>query len=221
MKTTGSDIKKTITLEEKRSKKFPWIIGIDEVGRGPIAGPVTVCAFAIRQINVQKFSRFAKKIGITDSKKLTEKKRTELSNILCTIQINSECDFSISMTSATIIDRQGISRAIKMALQKSLDDVCTRQKISPDQVFVFLDGSLYAPTEYGHQETIIKGDGLIPVISAASILAKVHRDRYMAAMAKKYPGYAWEQNKGYGTKLHYQGIKKQGITKLHRKSFLG
>ncbi len=207
-------------MKSSQKKRMQYIIGIDEVGRGPIAGPVTVCAFAIRQVDIQKFSRFAKKLGITDSKKLTEKKRTELSNILCTMQINGECDFSIMMTSAHIIDRQGISVAIKMALQKSLDDVCTRQKISPDQVFVFLDGSLYAPTEYGHQETIIKGDGLIPVISAASILAKVHRDRYMTATAKKYPGYAWEQNKGYGTRLHYQGIKKQGITKLHRKSFL-
>lgn len=207
-------------MESSQKKGIQYIIGIDEVGRGPIAGPVTVCAFAIQRTDIQKFSRFAKKLGITDSKKLTEKKRTELSNILCTMQINGDCDFLISMTSATIIDRQGISMAIKMALQKSLDDVCARKKISPDQVFVFLDGSLYAPTEYGHQETIIKGDGLIPVISAASILAKVHRDRYMTAMAKKYPGYAWEQNKGYGTRLHYQGIKKQGITKLHRKSFL-
>jgi ribonuclease HII len=208
-------------MKPSLKKGIQYIIGIDEVGRGPIAGPVTVCAFAIQQVDVQRFSRLAKKLGITDSKKLTEKKRNELSKMLCTMQINSECDFSITMTSATVIDRQGISVAIRRALQKSLDDVCTRQNILPDQVFVFLDGSLYAPAEYIYQETIIKGDGLIPVISAASILAKVHRDRYMTAMAKKYLGYAWEQNKGYGTRLHYQGIKKQGITKLHRKSFLG
>jgi ribonuclease HII len=207
-------------MKSSQKKRVQYIIGIDEVGRGPIAGPVTVCAFAIRQIDIHKFSRLAKKLGITDSKKLTEKKRTELSNILCTMQINGECDFSIMMTPAHIIDRQGISTAIKTALQKSLYDVCARKKISTDQVFVFLDGSLYAPIEYDNQETIIKGDGLIPMISAASILAKVHRDRYMITMAKKYPGYAWEQNKGYGTRLHYQGIKKQGITKLHRKSFL-
>lgn len=205
---------------KKRSKKLDWIIGIDEVGRGPIAGPVTVCAFAIRQNDIQSFAKFSKKLGITDSKKLTEKKRSELSKILCAMQVRGECDFSIQSSSAQVIDRQGITTAIRVALRKALYDVCTRQKISPDQVFVFLDGSLHAPAEFVHQETIIKGDGLVPVISAASILAKVHRDRYMATMAKKYPGYAWQQNKGYGTKLHYQGIKQQGITKLHRKSFL-
>lgn len=207
-------------MKSTLKKGIQYIIGIDEVGRGPIAGPVTVCAFAIQQNDTPSFAKLSKKLGITDSKKLTEKKRSELSKILCAMQVHGECDFSIQSSSAQVIDRQGITTAIRAALRKALDDVCTRQKISPDQVVVFLDGSLYAPVEFVHQETIIKGDGLVPVISAASILAKVHRDRYMTTMAKKYPGYAWEQNKGYGTKLHYQGIKKQGITKLHRESFL-
>jgi ribonuclease HII len=202
------------------NKNIQYVIGIDEVGRGPIAGPVCVGAYLIPRSYYVQFTRLAKKLGITDSKKLTEPKRVALSEVLCDLHRMGKTDFSIAMSSSQYIDTHGIVSGIKKALHKTLTELLEKNNLSPQNVLVLLDGGLRAPEEFIHQKTIIRGDGLVPVISAASIVAKVHRDRYMIAMAKKYPGFRWEQNKGYGTAAHYQGIKKLGMTKLHRRSFL-
>jgi ribonuclease HII len=202
-------------------KGIHYIIGIDEVGRGPIAGPVTVGAFIVPVKNYSKFLQLVNQLGITDSKKLTAKKREHISRVLCDGTAKRLWYFHIAMSSVTVIDKQGIVAGITKAIKKSIDQVVDYYTISPTEVSVFLDGGLKAPIEYLHQETVIKGDAKIPVISAASILAKVHRDRYMEILDKKYGSkYDWSQNKGYGTKKHYATLKKYGISDMHRKSFL-
>jgi ribonuclease HII len=205
----------------KKSDKIKYFIGIDEVGRGPIAGPVTVGAFIVPVENYKIFLQLVDEFGVTDSKKLTEKKRETISKELCNGTEKGLWYFNIAMSSVDMIDKQGIVTGIKKALQKSIESVVKKYDINPKEVSVYLDGGLFAPSEFIHQETVIKGDLKIPVISAASVLAKVHRDRYMGTLDKKYEGkYNWSQNKGYGTKKHYEYIKKEGISDPHRKSFL-
>lgn len=202
-------------------KGIQYIIGIDEVGRGPIAGPVTVGAFIVPVKNYSKFLQLVNQLGITDSKKLTAKKRVIISDALCEGVQKKLWYFHIAMSSVAVIDTQGIVPGIKKALQKSLDAVMSHYDAKSRTVSVFLDGGLFAPSEYVDQETVIKGDAKIPVISAASVLAKVHRDRYMGILDKKYGSkYDWSNNKGYGTKNHYMTLKKYGLCDMHRKSFL-
>jgi ribonuclease HII len=117
-----------------------------------------------------------------------------------------------------MIDKFGIVSSIKKALNNSLEKV-TENK-NPNQVFVYLDGELKAGEKYLNQETLIKGDELIPIISLASIMAKVSRDRLMEDYSKKYKEYGFEKNVGYGTKAHYEAIKKYGPCSIHRKTFL-
>ncbi len=189
------------------------IVGIDEVGRGPIAGPVAVCAFRCAP-------GFFENIEITtplrDSKKLSKKQREEWFVYLKKCKSEGLCEYSVSFVSAETIDKFGIVPAIKKALKVSLQKVAT----IPDDVSVYLDGGLKAPDEFVHQETIIKGDELHPVISCASIVAKVSRDTIMTMHAKDHPSYGFEKHSGYGTKAHYEAIKKHGMTILHRKSFI-
>lgn len=202
-------------------KGICYIVGIDEVGRGPIAGPVTVGAFMVSVKNYSKFLQLVDKLGITDSKKLTEKRREKISQVLCDGVGQGLWYFHIAMSSVAVIDTQGIVPGIKKALQKSLESVLGYYQVQPADVSIFLDGGLKAPSEFIHQETVIKGDAKIPVISAASVLAKVHRDRYMGILDKKYDHkYDWGNNKGYGTKNHYITLKKYGLCDMHRKSFL-
>jgi ribonuclease HII len=205
-----------------------YIIGIDEVGRGPIAGPVAVCAFLCTSdfFNtlplvglVEKKDKLPK---LKDSKKLSKIQREKWFEYLKKKKAEGECDYAVSYVSAENIDRFGISKAIKKALETSVYKVTTKANtpISADEVFVYLDGGLKAPEEFAHQETVIKGDELHPVISAASIVAKVSRDRVMTAFSTEYPHYGFENHSGYGTKAHYEAIKTHGITPVHRKSFL-
>ncbi len=194
-----------------------YVVGIDEVGRGPIAGPVAVCAFLISnefQKEVEKFSQ-ENKLPLRDSKKLTEKMRDRWYEFLIKSKKEGKCDFSVSLVSASDIDKHGIVPAIKKALVTSL------KKVAPDNsVKIVLDGGLKAPSEYTNQESFIKGDELYPVISLASIVAKVSRDTLMKKYTKEFPEYGFENNAGYGTKAHYEAIQKNGLTILHRKSFL-
>lgn len=190
------------------------IIGIDEVGRGPIAGPVAVCSF---RCGPDFFTTIIEiKTPLRDSKKLSKKQREEWFVYLQQCKKDGLCDYAVSFVSPENIDRFGIAPSIKKALKVSLE------KIAPDanDVLVYLDGGLKAPEQFTHQETIIKGDELHPVISCASIIAKVSRDRVMTMHAKDYPDYGFENHSGYGTKAHYEAIKKHGMTVLHRKTFL-
>ncbi len=191
------------------------VIGIDEVGRGPLAGPVCVCAFELRitddELKIEKGQ-----LKLKDSKKLSQKQREAWMTIIETWQKEGKCDFAVSYTEAEEIDRIGLSQAIKNTLSSSL------LKLADPEVdpLILLDGGLYAPEIFKNQKTIIKGDEKEPAISFASIVAKVHRDQLMAEYAKQYPEYGFESHVGYGTKAHYAAIKKHGLTPLHRRSFL-
>ena len=202
-------------------KGIQYLIGIDEVGRGPLAGPVTVGVFGVEKKFLREFEKLAKQYGITDSKKISGKKRSEIAKVLCNMTAEGKCFFDIAMSPASYIDTHGIVPAIKKSLQSALGKVVTYYGGSPTQVQIFLDGGLYAPEVYKHQQTIIKGDLHNILISAASILAKVHRDTYMQKMDKQYPQYGFTQHVGYGTKHHREMIKKHGLSKLHRRSFCG
>ncbi len=213
-------------------------IGIDEVGRGPIAGPVAVCAFLIKDESFLDNQEEKKLPKLKDSKKLSKKQREIWYEFLKSEKEKGNCDFAVSFVSSEMIDKFGIAKCIQKALNESLENVTTPnipfarsrdvwgQGARPSQLenlaslHILLDGGLKAPEEYINQETFIKGDELHPVISLASIVAKVSRDRLMENFSKKYPGYGFEKHAGYGTKAHYEAIKKHGQTPIHRKSFI-
>lgn len=192
-------------------EKITYLVGIDEVGRGPLAGPVTVCACKVAKSF--DFDRFK---GIKDSKKLSPKKREEWFLKISELKAKQEIEYSHVSISAEEIDTIGIAVAIKKALAQCLENL----KLSHESTQVLLDGSLHAPEKFSIQETIIKGDEKIPLISAASIVAKVVRDRYMDEQGKIHPVYGFEKHKGYGTAEHIKAIKKYGTSPLHRKTFL-
>jgi ribonuclease HII len=190
-------------------KKSKYIIGIDEVGRGPLAGPVTI---GIVKVPVDYiFLIFPK---LRDSKKLSEIQRENIFKIAMKEKRKEKISFLILSFKAEKIDKIGISKCIKKMIENGLKKIASKE----DQIF--LDGSLYAPLLYKNQKTIIKGDDKIPVISLASVLAKVSRDRFMKKMSKLYPKYGFEKHKGYGTLYHRNCIHRLGITKLHRVSYL-
>ncbi|HAE36755.1 TPA: ribonuclease HII [Candidatus Nomurabacteria bacterium] len=219
-----------------------YIIGIDEVGRGPLAGPVAVCAFLIkdRKFLDEQFAiglAYGKLPKLKDSKKLSKKQREEWFEYLKVAKAEGFCDYSVSFVSPENIDKFGIAKCIQKALNESLQKV-TSQDSSNSSRFtlkgsdaaqnfknlasfgVYLDGGLHAPAQYVNQETIIRGDELHPVISLASIVAKVTRDAVMTKYAKEYPEYGFERHAGYGTKAHYEAIKTHGQTPIHRKTFI-
>lgn len=190
-----------------------WIIGIDEVGRGPVAGPVAVCACAIEVSNYRKI----KKGNLNDSKKMTSGNRDIWYQKSIEMKTSGLIKYSVAYKSNLFIDKKGISLAIRECIALALNNL----KIKPNNCVVLLDGSLKAPKEYLNQRTIIKGDMKEKIISFASVIAKVSRDKKMELLHRKYPQYNWRSNKGYGTKEHYRAILKHGKTQLHRKTFLG
>ena len=229
--------------------EIKYIVGIDEVGRGPIAGPVCVASFRLPINNYQLLIEKTKKelkIPLRDSKKLTKKQREKWFEFLKAEKEKGNCDFAVSFVSSENIDKFGIVKCIQKALNESLVKITSQemlfarssdflaenfffedgssarpsQKASPVSFKVLLDGGLHAPKEFIYQETIIRGDELHPVISCASIVAKVSRDKVMENFAKKYPEYGFESHVGYGTKAHYEAIKKHGQTPIHRKTFI-
>ncbi len=195
-----------------------YVIGIDEVGRGPLAGPVTVCAVLMSQkeYNEGKFFK-----GIRDSKKLSEKKRLLWRERASVWEKQGILRYALVSKTAQDIDERGIAVAIHEALGDCLEQLVQMSGVAPARMSVYLDGSLRAPAHFKHQETIIKGDEKVPLISIASIIAKVDRDRYMEEMAAVHPGYGFKENKGYGTAAHRKALSEKGPTKLHRRSFLG
>lgn len=195
---------------------YKYIVGVDEVGRGPVAGPVYVCAFRVSIDDIESVVN-GTELPIRDSKKLTEKTRNKWFEYLKQRKKEGLVDYSISSVSAKEIDLKGISACIKYAISHALQKV-----IAEDQrreTLVLLDGSLSAPVEFA-QRTIIKGDEKESSISFASIIAKVLRDGYMVEQHKKYPHYGFDSHKGYGTQKHMENLRKFGITEEHRVSFL-
>jgi len=188
---------------ENKYKDFGLIAGIDEAGRGPLAGPV-VCACVIMPLEEEKIIS-----GINDSKKLTPKKRDELFDKIRETAI----DYSISVISEKTIDKINILNATKLGMKQAVEGL----KVKP---YIVLIDAVKIDSDI-KQENIIKGDALSYNIAAASILAKVFRDRLMLDYAKKYPEYKFEKHKGYGTKEHIEALKKFGKCEIHRDSFIG
>jgi ribonuclease HII len=190
-----------------------YLVGIDEVGRGPIAGPVSI-GIAVLPIPNNLPRNFFK--GIKDSKKLTPESREEWFKKANEAKKNNLLDFCVESIGNKIIDSKGISFAIKNAIKKAIEKL----NLKPDECKILLDGSLKAPEEFKDQKTIIKGDEKEPIISLASIVAKVTRDKRMVSYSKKYSDYGFEVHKGYGTRKHYERINKNGLCEIHRRSFL-
>lgn len=186
---------------------------MDEVGRGPVAGPVYVCALYISQENLEKIIDF--KVPLRDSKKLTEKMRKVWLARIKDFAKQGLLKYVVSKASANEIDEKGIVVCIKACVKNSVMKIGADKK----KTKVLLDGGLSVGEGF-NEESFIKGDENIPVISLASIVAKVLRDNEMADLSKKYPEYSFEKHKGYGTKAHMDAIEKWGMTEIHRKSFL-
>lgn len=180
---------------------FEVVCGIDEAGRGPLAGPVYAAAVILPKGHIVE--------GVNDSKKISEKKRDLLFD-----KIIDECVcYSIGIASEQEIDEINILQATFLAMRRAVAGL----EIKPD--IALIDGNKKPGLDIAEQ-TIVKGDSKSANIAAASIIAKVSRDRYMLEMAEKYPEYQFEKHKGYGTKLHYEMLEKYGISPIHRKTFL-
>ena len=177
------------------------ICGVDEAGRGPLAGPV--CAAAVILPEGLEIP------GLNDSKKLTDKRRRALYDVIVE---NAVC-YGIAMASEQEIDEINILQATFNAMERAIEQLSVKPALA------LIDGNRERPFPVPVQ-TVVKGDSLSANIAAASILAKVTRDRYMEEMAEKYPQYGFEVHKGYGTKAHYAALTEHGMCPIHRRTFL-
>ncbi len=191
-------------------------VGIDEAGRGPIAGPVCVGGVSIPIEKYPQVKKICKAIRGKDSKKLTEKQRDEWFKKIQQMQSDNLLQYTGVMVGASQIDKKGIVPSIQKAMNRALLRLCKK----PNCCQIKLDGSLVAHEKYTNQETIIKGDEKELVISLASICAKVVRDKKMVQLSKRHSEFGFEKHKGYGTRSHYEAISKHGKCKEHRSSFL-
>ncbi|MEE0685262.1 MAG: ribonuclease HII [Lachnospiraceae bacterium] len=188
-------------MYEKKYADYEFIAGIDEVGRGPLAGPVVTCAVILpKDFNV---------LYINDSKKLTEKKREELYDII----MEKAISVGIGIESPKVIDDINILQATYSAMRKAIDAL----EVKPT---LLLNDAVTIPMVDIKQVPIIKGDAKSISIAAASIVAKVTRDRMMVEFDKLYPEYDFAGNKGYGSATHIDALKKLGPTPIHRQSFI-
>ena len=203
MKLINQDVKGEDHLQVL--SKVPEI-GIDEVGRGAVFGPVFSAAVVLSEKN----GSILKQLGVNDSKKLTPKKR----KLLFPKIIALSSDYSLGQSSVREIDQLGIRYATELSMLRAIKKL----KNNPSEVLI--DGSLSLRLWKGSQRNIISGDSKFTSIAAASIIAKVTRDLLMERLERKFSGYLIFKNKGYGTKEHLSILKANGITHLHRKSFL-
>lgn len=180
---------------------YKIVCGIDEAGRGPLAGPV----FAAAVILPENYSHPV----LNDSKKLSEKKRDAVYDDI----IKDAVCYSVGIATEQEIDEINILNATFLAMNRAVEGL----SVKPD--FAYIDGNQYPKTGL-KEETIVKGDGKCISVAAASIIAKVSRDRFMLELDEQYPEYQFKKHKGYGTKLHYEMIEKYGVSKIHRKTFL-
>lgn len=174
------------------------IAGVDEAGRGPLAGPVVAAAVILCDGGIA---------GLDDSKKLTAKRRAVLE-----LEIKAQCQWAIGEASVEEIDEINILQATMLAMTRAV------KALGDTPQHILVDGNRLPQWQYS-AEAVIGGDAIHPCISAASIIAKEHRDRMMIAADAQYPGYGWASNKGYGSKAHMAALQQLGPTPLHRKSF--
>ena len=191
-----------------------WLVGIDEVGRGPLAGPVCIGLCMAKTPDYKKIWKIIK--NVKDSKKLSEGERHLWLRQIKDLSSIGALSYHTSFVSHKIIDRKGIAYAVRLAIKRTIK----KAELNPKNCEIRLDGSIYAPKEFKNQKTIIKGDEKEPIIALASIVAKVRRDNRMKKLAKKYPGYGFEIHKGYGTKSHIKALKKLGPSDIHRQTFI-
>ena len=194
-----------------KKSQCPFLIGVDEAGRGPLAGPLAVGALFVRDKSILR--RFA---GVKDSKKLSEKKREEWFLKIELAEKKGLLSFEVALLSASEIDEKGMSACLKKGVRRALRRFAREQEYTR----VLLDGTLHAPKEFIHQTALIKGDERERIIAMASIVAKVTRDHLMVKLAHEYPQYGFEQHKGYGTKVHYKALTRFGASPIHRLTFL-
>ncbi len=187
--------------DELRNRGFNMICGIDEAGRGPLAGPVVVASVIMPANSMIE--------GVNDSKKISEKKREKLYDQI----LEEAISYGVGIIGQDEIDEINILNATKKGLTMSLKELT----VKPDLIIV--DALTHIDTMGIPYESIIKGDAKCYSISAASIIAKVTRDRIMREWDKIYPEYGFEKHKGYGTSAHIEAIKKYGLCPIHRKSF--
>jgi ribonuclease HII len=174
------------------------IVGVDEAGRGPLAGPVVAAAVVLCPDGIA---------GLDDSKKLSARRRAQLET-----EIKAKCRWAVGLATVEEIDSVNILQATMLAMIRAVEAL----SIEPTKVMV--DGNRLPRWRY-QAEAVIGGDAIHPCISAASIIAKEHRDRMMVAADADFPGYGWASNKGYGAAVHMDALKRLGPTPLHRKSF--
>ena len=194
---------------ELMDKGYSLIAGVDEVGRGPLAGPVVAAACI--------FDRDVDIVGIDDSKKLSEKKREQFFDEIK----DKALAYGIGEASCEVIDEINILEETKLAMKRAIDEADKMlESKGRDRIQIVIFDAVEINDLKKEQMSVIKGDQTYFSVAAASILAKVTRDNLMKEYDKVYPEYGFASNKGYGTKAHYEGIKKAGITEIHRKSFL-
>jgi ribonuclease HII len=195
----------TYEIEDRiKGKGFKYVVGVDEAGRGALNSVVVAAAVRIPDFAMPKF------VGkIKDSKQLSEKKREELYE-----DIAYSCDFGIGMVDNEVIDEINILQATKMAMKAAVNktEACD---------YVIVDGNFTIPGLKTAQRCVVGGDRISISVAAASIVAKVTRDRIIYKLHEQFPMYSWDKNKGYGTKEHMDAIKKYGPCVYHRKSFSG
>jgi ribonuclease HII len=197
------------------------IAGIDEVGRGPLAGPLILAIVWVPTSQHSTFKKRAQALGAADSKQLSPAKRARCEQEIKKLMQEGAIGARFVSVSVARIDKAGMARALRQSVQTLLRRACKQTGCSPEHIDVRLDGSLTAPAAYTQQKTIIKGDTKEPTIMLASILAKERRDRYMKRKAKdsRYAEYGFDQHVGYGTAAHREAIAQHGLSDLHRRSF--
>ena len=185
------------------------VIGLDEVGRGPLAGPVISCGCHFKNYTI--LNEFKDFIG--DSKKLSEKKRELSFKFLQNLKKENIIDFHLGIANVEEIDNLNILEATKLSMKRVID------KFNLKNAKLIIDGNFSLNYKSYKEQSIIKGDNKSLSIAAASIIAKVHRDRLMKKLSIKFKDFGWEKNAGYGTKMHIENIHRFGPTIHHRKTF--
>ena len=220
LKLYNKPMKKPSFKEEKKiwKKGYEFIIGVDEVGRGSFAGPVVAGAVVFKRNSKFKEGLL---LEINDSKLLSPRKREVLSK-----EIKREASlYAVSIVGVSKINKVGIGKTTKISIRKVIKTILWKiieKNKNNSSIFVLADGfhiKYIRGIGLIKQKAIIKGDRKSISIAAASIIAKVYRDRLMRKLNRKYPGYGFARNKGYGTKFHRDALKRQGLSRVHRTSF--